>query len=473
MNESKTVIMRIIVSKIVLTILISCVNITKADLAVTNVTIIDTTGGPSKSNMTVLVTENRIAKISTSQESIFGDDVKIVDGSGKFLIPGLWDMHVHLVSKTYLPLFIANGVTGCREMAGSSKNLQWRKEWTEGRLLCPRLEIGSPHVDGPKPTFPDAAVAVRNPEEARATVRQLKNEGYDFIKIFHLLSREAYLAVTDECKKNDIPFAGHLPFSLSAAEAVEAGLKSNEHLICVLLSCSTHEDKYREELMGLIAAETPGWPIFEAWICQTEMYVQTFDKKKFELLNKHFAQHNCWQCPTLSVTHSYANLDNADFKNDPRSKYMPENTINSWTGNNDLTASLMKRHQKLLKLITPMHKAGVRFLAGTDLGGPYLYPGFSLHDELDMLVQAGLTPMEALQASTHNAAEYLGRIDSLGTIEQGKLADLVLLDADPLADIRNTQKICAVIFDGKLFEKVDIEKILQNTKDLANNTKKK
>jgi len=450
---------------------ISCATIVKADLAITNVTIIDATGAPAQSGMTVLITNNRIVKIGKAQELKVADEVQLIDGSGKYLIPGLWDMHTHWYKKEYLPLFFANGVTGIRVMWGAPEHLQWRKESAEGKLLCPRMEIGTPIIDGPNPMWP-GSIAISNAEEAQAAVHRFKDEGYDFIKVLNNLPREAFLAIAEECEKLEIPFAGHFPFTLSSAEAVETGLKSNEHLISILRFCSTQEEEFQEELTKLIAEKTPWMQMMPTWFGQRGQYLETFDQKKADLLFKQLAKHKSWQCPTLTCNRSMANLNNEDFKNDPRLRYMPPDISASWTKPKPIppfiTVILEKTFQKYLELIEPMNKAGIRFLAGTDVFNPFCFPGFSLHDELDLLVQSGLTPMEALQAATHNAAEYLGRLDSLGTIEEGKMADLVLLEANPLADIRNTQRINALVFDGKLFEKTDLQKMLQDIETLAN-----
>jgi len=246
----------LILSIIMMAFISSCTKTEKADLAITNVTIIDATGAPAQSGMTVLITNNRIVRIGKAQELKVADEVQTIDGSGKYLIPGLWDMHTHWFEKEYLPLFLANGVTGLRLMWGNPEHLQWRKESAEGKLLCPRLEIGTPIIDGPNPMWP-GSIAISNAEEARTAVRKFKDEGYDFIKVLNNLPREAFLAIADECEKLKIPFAGHLPFTVSATDAVEAGLKSNEHLISILLSCSTQEEEFRKELTELIAAKTP------------------------------------------------------------------------------------------------------------------------------------------------------------------------------------------------------------------------
>ena len=447
----------IILSIIILISFLSCIKTENPSLAITNVTIIDATGAPPKTDMTVLIANNRIIKIGKADKIKVPDDVQIIKASGKFLIPGLWDMHVHWYNKKYLPLFIANGVTGIRHMWGIPDHFQWRKEIAEGKLLGPRMEIASPPLDGPNPIWP-YSIPISNAEEARATVRRLKAKGYDFIKVIHLIPREAFFALAEECKKLGIPFAGHVPITVNFAEAVEAGLKSNEHLICILLCCSTQEEKFKKELKDAIC-----YP-------RRKLYLETFSQEKADILFHKIAQYNCWQCPTLTLCRSAAYRVDEEFRDDPRIKYIPQDIKYTWNLPSTISSVSFwtkKTYQKLLELIGAMRKVGVRFLAGTDVINPYCFPGFSLHDELDLLVQGGLTPMEALQAATLNAAEYLERLDSLGTIEQGKIADLVLLEADPLEDIRNTQKISSVVFNGTLYDKASLQKMLAKIEKLA------
>ncbi|MFQ6116078.1 MAG: hypothetical protein ACE5NG_18615, partial [bacterium] len=339
---------------IILLSFLSCAKPEKADLAITNVTLIDATGAPAQSGMTILITDNRITKIGKAQELKVADEVQVIDGSGKFLIPGLWDMHVHWFKKEYLPLFIANGVSGIRLMWGTPEHLQWRRELAEGKLLCPRMEIGSPIIDGPNPMWP-GSIAISNAEEARTAVHRFKDEGYDFIKVLNNLPREAFLAIADECEKLEIPFAGHFPFTISSAEAVEAGLNSNEHLISILRFCSTQEEEFRAELTKLITAKTPWMKMMPMWLGQRAQYLETYDQKKADLLFKQLAQHKIWQCPTLTVNRSAANISNADFRNNPRVRYMPSDIMANWNKPRSLppfiSLMLRKTFQKYLELI--------------------------------------------------------------------------------------------------------------------------
>jgi hypothetical protein len=221
-------------------------------LAISDITIIDATGAPAKPNMTVIITGDQITKIAKTGEVEIPKNAQVIDGKGKFLIPGLWDMHAHTVFKglpeTYFPLLIANGVTGVRDMGADLEFLkQLRKDINEGRLIGPRIIAGQ-MVDGPNPFWPRVAISISDEASARQTVASVKDRGADFIKVYSLIPREAYFALADEAKKQGIPFAGHVPFLVTALEASDAGQKSIEHFEGILLACSTVEPELRKTL---------------------------------------------------------------------------------------------------------------------------------------------------------------------------------------------------------------------------------
>jgi tetratricopeptide (TPR) repeat protein len=455
----------------------------QATLVFTHVTIIDTSGGLKKTDMTVFITGDRIADIKKTGKVRPPRGAQVIDATGKFLIPGLWDMHAHYFDSAYLSLFIANGVTGVRIMAGDPYDFKQREEIAKGFLIGPRMVIGSPLIDGPKPLWP-GSISVSNEVEARKVVRQMKEIGYDFIKIYQLLPRDAYFAIADESKKLGIPFAGHLPSSIRAAEASNAGQRSIEHLssesLGILLACSSKEEelyKTREKAFEGVSQQPRTPSQLAAYRSFANKVLESYDDEKASALFALFVKKSTWQCPTLTVLRSYRYLDDKNFTNDARLKYMPKAKRESWELKNDPWVSPLteedwavekKVYRKELALVGAMHRAGVKLLAGTDTGNPYCFPGFSLHDELGLLVEAGLTPLEALQAATYNAAEFLGMMDSIGAVEEGKIADLVLLDADPIKDIAKTKKIAAVVVGGKLYSRSSLDEMLAKIKILAN-----
>jgi len=401
----------------------------------------------------------------------------VIDATDKFLIPGLWDMHAHRGDIRQLPLFIANGITGVRIMWGYPTHFAWRDEISRGSLIGPRLIIASPIIDGPKPFWP-GSISVSDEVEARQAVRQAKENGADFIKIYELLPREAFFAIADEAKKLEIPFAGHIPWSVSATEASDAGQKCIEHLggavsWGILLDCSDKEEELRKEGEKAFEDISMRGPLTPSQIETLRNFPKkvftTYNIKKATTLFPQFAKNNTWFCPTLTVLRSIGYLNDENFTNDPRLKYMRRNTKENWdVKNNPLFSAWTeeewaisrKIYQKELEVVGTMRRAGVGIIAGTDEPNPYCFPGFSLHDELGLLVQAGLTPMQALQAATYKAAEFLGMMDSLGTVEQGKIADLVLLEANPLEEIGNTRKIAAVVVGGRYYPKTSLDEML-------------
>jgi len=447
---------------------------TKQPLVFTHVTIIDATGVVAKPDMTVVIKEGRIAEISKSNKVKLPNNAQIVDATGKFLIPGLWDMHVHWTLKEYLPLFTANGVTGMRIMWGFPVHQQWRKQIADGTLLGPRLNISSTIIDGPKPIW-QGSIGVGNEAQGRQAVIKSKQEGADFIKVYSLLPRDVYFGIVDKAKKQGISFAGHVPESISAAEASDAGQKSIEHLTGILLASSSDEKALRDEMLKTaITAERTASNLIRR---QTNVKaLNSYDKKKASALFARFKKNQTWLVPTLTVLRSTAYMDDPNFTNDSRLKYMPSSFRARWNPESDVRfkthtaedwANAKRLYAKYLEITGEARRAGVEILAGTDVSNPFCFPGFSLHDELVLLVKAGLTPMEALQAATRNPAKYLGQLDSLGTVEKGKIADLVLLDANPLVEISNTQKINAVVVGGKLVPKSQLDEMLANVEVIA------
>lgn len=442
-------------------------------LILTHVTVIDATGAPASSDMTVIIIGDRITEIGKTRQVRLPKDAQVVDGTGKFLIPGLWDMHVHWYLKEYLPLFIANGVTGARLMWGMPMHQQWRKAIESGSLRGPRLVIASPIVDGPNPVWA-GSVSVRDDGEARQAVTKARLDGADFIKVYSRLTKEAYLAIADETKKQAISFAGHVPQSITVAEASDAGQKSIEHLTGILTACSSREEDLRKETDAARGQRSPN-PAGSRQL--TRSMLETFNAEKATSLFARFKRNQTWQCPTLTVLRSVAFLDDPGLRDDPRLKYMPPSIRAQWDPTKDFRFKDRTKEdfelarlvfKKQLEIVGPMRRAGVEFLCGTDALNPYCFPGFSLHDELILLVNAGLTPMEALQAATRNPARFLNKESELGTVEKGKLADLVLLDANPLEDIRNTQKINAVMVGGKLIPKSELQGMLAAVEAAAN-----
>jgi imidazolonepropionase-like amidohydrolase len=433
------------------------------------------TGSGEKPDMTVIITGNRITRIGKSSQTPIPKYADVLDANGRYLIPGLWDMHVHWYDRDYLPLFIANGVTGIRLMSGAPQHFEWRKEIDTGTLLGPRLVIASEIVDGPKPFWPNS-ISVTNAAEGRQAVDKIKLSGADFVKVYSFLPRDAFLAIADEAKKQNIPFEGHVPLSMTAEEASKAGQKSFEHLTGILPACSARKDDlFKAEQADLADEIASGKPTF--WGTHVDALRQAeLDSYNPERATAFFAllkSNGTWQCPTLTLLHALGYSDDPALLRDPRLRYLPSSIKATWTPSKPYGESpeqydmAKKEFQTDLQLVGVMEQSGVGILAGTDTLNPYIYPGFSLHDELGLLVQAGLTPMEALQAATVNPARFLGREKDLGTVENGKVADMLLLYANPLEDIANTRKIWAVIYNGKVYPRDSLDRMLDQAVSMA------
>jgi imidazolonepropionase-like amidohydrolase len=406
-------------------------------LVFTHVTVIDVTGAPAKSDMTVVINGNRITSVGKSGKIRIPKDAQIFDATSKFLIPGLWDMHVHLSfyadtkQSPFTPFaaLIANGVTGVRDLGGNFEQIdRWRKEIAGGTIIGPRIFQAGAFVDGPKKMGElraSVTIVVNNPEEARRAVVTQKKRGVDFIKVHNGISHDAYLALADECRKQGIPLATHLPTSVRIAEASDAGTHSIEH-IEMLTETIAFDVAPGEKPKGALAA------------------LAEITDEKANALFARFAKNKTWYTPTLVAYYTFLQEAEENFVKDPA----------RWKNGMEGRRKMFNRFKELVGM---MQRAGVRLLAATDFSsksGVYPYPvpqpGTDLHEELAYFVESGLTPMQALQTATVNPAKWFNIQKDYGTIAKGKMADLVLLDANPLENIKNTRKISAVIISGKI-----------------------
>jgi len=454
-------------------------------LAIAHVTVIDMTGAAPALDQTVLIDKEKIAAIGPSDSISIPYGAKEIDGRGKFLIPGLSDMHVHLTGagepagsrEFFLPLLLANGITSVRDMGGYLDYLiSLRKEIDEGRRIGPRIVFAGPYLDGDPPSFQPSLV-VTNRKQAVDDIHLLVGKGVDFIKVQSQLSRDAYFAIAETCRAEHLTFSGHVPDRVTALEAADAGQRSIEHLTCELRACSSREaELMRNQFRVLTKKATTSQSKTRQLAWQREVLATYSDQKAAELVAK-FRTQQTWQAPTLILLRNDAfPASDLNLFSDPNTKYVPAKFLEGWRKNfeqqmkNTSAEEFSLRAaslEKSLALVGLMQKGGVKILAGTDSAAPYVIPGFSLHEELALLVKAGLTPMEALQAATRNSAEFLGHGDLQGTIAVGKYADLVLLDSNPLDDIHNTQKIHAVILRGKSLDRSALDQLLINAERFA------
>jgi imidazolonepropionase-like amidohydrolase len=436
-------------------------------LTITRVNLIDVADGKIRPDTTVSIETNRIVNVSASTARNPPRGI-VVDGANQFLIPGLWDMHTHVYfdstaadgTDLVLPLFLANGITGVRDM-GSELDpvLHARDEIAAHRMTGPRMIVSGPMLDGPKSGY-KSAIAIKTPEDGRKAVDMLKTRGADFIKIQSGVPREAYFAIAEEAKKQHIEFEGHVPDAIRASEAIAAGQRTFEHLIGIFEASSPDEDKY------LSGKKTPG------------EFLKTYDAAREAAIIQLLAKNGVWQCPTLFWERGQWLVDAIDYTKDPDLAFAAKSWVTKqWPRSQksimrSLDTDPLPVREKFveheLDIIRKLHAAKVPFLAGTDTpAGVDVIPGVSLHLELQRFIAAGFTPLEALQTATLNPAKYYNKLTDYGPIAKGRIADLVLLRANPLNDIRNTREITGVIADGHYLSKADLDQLRDKLKQLA------
>ncbi len=435
------------------------------EISIRHVTVVNVATGTEIKNQTVKIQGTRIASIAATEEADAALPASI-DAHGGYLIPGLWDMHVHVHDMNELPLYVANGVTGIRVMSGERDTAALRADFAR-QTPSPEIYLASAIVDGNPPVWP-GSIVVKKPADARRTVDEIKAGGADFIKVYSRIPRDAYFAIADEAKQQHIDFEGHVPDEVTAQEASAAGQRSIEHLQGLALGCSSRE----KDLMGALSRAE----YFRDRLAIEADGFRTFDAAKCQALFAEFRRNDTWQVPTLSVLRLWGRLDDSKFLSDSRLIYIDRKSRDRWQER--IQPQLRRWNNQEFQIargiftaqehvLGAMFRAGVPIMAGTDAMNPFCFPGFGLHDELATMVESGFTPLAALQSATVNPAKFLRRSADIGTIDPGKIADLVLLRADPLADIHNTAQIEGVWLQGKYFAQADLAGLLARVKESA------
>ncbi|MEP6810400.1 MAG: amidohydrolase family protein [Chthoniobacterales bacterium] len=429
-------------------------------VALESVGVVDVVRGEVVGPRTVLIVAGVIAAIDSPEKVTIPPDALRVDGAGRYLIPGLVDMHVHLFNNAShrppnewaFPLFVAHGITGVREMRSEPAQLalvnRWRSKVETGELIAPRVLAAG------------VAVGAGPIDDTRRKVREAKTAGADFIKIFSEVPEANWRAILAEAGALHLPVCGHIPAEVSLLEAARAGQRSNEHLTQVYEACSAREN----ELLGARKGREGG-EIVRLRDAQEPEVLESYDQVLCDRTAAALAQTGQVQVPTLVLPYSEAHGSRKNFRDDPLWRYLRVDEQARWqrifqsdpVGDGKLAD---RRWEVSRQIVKTFQAAGVRILAGTDTPMPLVYPGFALHEELALLVRAGLSPAEALRAATIGPAEFLGLSQSSGTVAVGKRADLVLLDANPLLDIGNTKRIRAVVLSGRMLPRADLDQLL-------------
>jgi hypothetical protein len=435
----------------------------KAQYVLEHINVINVLDGTIEKDQMIRIEDGLIKSISRR----LGKDLKytVYDCSGKFIVPGLWDMHIHdagdsLTRYEYIPLFLSNGVTGVRDMWGSEEMLKLRDEIKEGKFVGPRMIVGSPIIDGIKPFFRQS-LSAKTPEQGRHDVDSLSEAGYDFIKIYSLIREPVYLAIAEECKRKSIPMEGHLPIEIGFEEAIDAGQRSFEHNFNINRYLSRRETpllqwahNYLDTVHNLRAEE---------FMVQTEPTgISLKDFYLPESVLDKMQKDRVAVVPTLTLMQGRG-LPPAQMAVQTQGlNYLTEGFVQYWMHQQPaFPIEFQKSFGAAAKFLMDKN---VLILAGTDVNNPFCVPGFGLHQELINLAQAGLTNLQVIQTATINPAKFLYLENELGTVTEGKRADLLILDENPLLDIRNTQKIYAVIVNGRYLSRSEITEMLSAQK---------
>jgi imidazolonepropionase-like amidohydrolase len=451
----------------------AAVNSPHKDLKILDVTIVDVEQGKLLPHRTVSIEDGIITSVVPANDAPTKAGAEVIDASGKFLIPGLWDMHTHIThTDVDFPLYIANGVLGIRSMGGVQDDVfAWQSKLKDGSLFGPMAFVSGPILDGPHGPVQPASYGVRiaSAEEGRAEVDTLKSRGADFVKVYDGLSRESYFAIAAEANKLHFPFAGHVPDDVTILEAVHAGQRSIEHEIEHRGESTAEQElmeRRRSKDFMAEAMKTGNYTLIPDGIAgEGNLWLKHFSQERADALYGELAHNGTSLCPTLVTSYWVAYGDQLASKPDVRQRFIDPKTLVYWQPSmNMLTkyrtpayADWVKvKWATLLKQIPRQQALGVQLLAGTDLTVPYIYPGSSVHDEIRMFALAGLTQLQALQTATRNPVHFFGLQNRLGTVEPGKGAELVLLDGNPLMDLRNLDRIQAVITHGKILRKTEL-----------------
>jgi hypothetical protein len=451
------------------------------------VTVIDPATRAVMAGQSVTVDDGLIAAIEPSAEADAAFDGRRIDGQGRYLIPGLMDMHVHtnvsFVAETSFALFLAHGVTGVRDMAGDCWEPQSGPFLCREDLLRYDAQIRAGEIPGPDLLRLSSAFVQSNPtghlppdhdplytpataEEGRALVDYLHARGVDLIKLYHAISSAALDGVMQRAGELDLEVSGHIPFVVSAGEASRLGMRTIEHATDIVTDCSGFGETYRARIRAVLAGEAEAeWPDDAERLSQT---VATFDPDRCQELMAELAENGTYFVPTHGTREMDMRAGEPGYRAHPARIYLLEPHLQEWERDLDRTAGAPEEvrshygdfYRLGLQVTAIAHAAGVPVMLGTDANDTMIVPGISVHEELARLVEAGLSPMDALRAATHTPARYLGREDQLGTIRVGAEADLLLLADDPLVEIGHTRGIEAVISNGRVYDRAALDGLL-------------
>ncbi|MDX1603843.1 MAG: amidohydrolase family protein [Salinimicrobium sediminis] len=438
----------------------------QADVIILNATILDIESGEEIPGKMIAISGDTLQAVLDMDEKDSFKAAKIIDAKNKYVMPGLWDMHVHfrggdtlaIENKDLLPLFLAYGVTTVRDAGGDITNnvLNWRKKIGTGELTGPTIFTSGPKLDGPKPAWP-GSIQVATLDDIPGALDSLEKLGVDYVKMYDgSLSNEVFYGIIAAAQERGFKTTGHMPMSADILKGVDLGLDGSEHLYYVMKACSPKADS--------LTRVNPGYGMMNEIIA-------TYDKDLAQKVFKKLKEQQVYITPTLHIGKTLAEVLEVDHSTDSLLPYIGDGIIDTYRGRiiNAKRAKSAgnsmrnKMEQKSMEMIRPMYDAGVPLLAGSDCGpyNSFVYPGESLHSELERLVASGLDPREALKTSVINGPAFFDLENSYGSIEKGKKADLLILNENPLRDIKNLKEISVVMAQGQVFFKEDLQEILE------------
>ena len=422
-------------------------------VAISHVTVVDVEHGTSRRDVTVVVNGQYITAVGPAASVKGPIGARVIDGRGKWLIPGLWDMHVHSAVPTgrlLLSLYVANGVTGVRDMGGDFALINtWRRAIETGGLVGPRIIAAGPYLEGHG--SPIAHIEVHTPDDARRAVDSLATLGVDFVKVHSALPRETFFAAAREARARHLAVAGHLSRNVTVEEASDSGQRSLEHLLGFVNVCTAAES------VAFVRADPLRRIVFNTCTSHDQRAVY-----------RHLARNGTWVTPTLTPGWEFAVLPQHDVPGDTLARFLSDSLQRYMVAIFDPPPELppdatilgQRMFAKRRELVRALYDAGVPLLTGTDAPMRNSPPGFGLHEEMLEFVRSGLPPAAALRAATYEPARYFGALDSLGSIAPGKVADLVLVDGDPLVRIENAHRIAAVLTRGRVYDRRALDQML-------------
>ena len=446
-----------------------------------NVGIIDPIDG-LELNMSVVIKESQIIDIFKTEEMMLSPKNKIFKGTNKFIIPGLWDSHIHFAFEkdlaTSMPnLFLYHGITSLRDTGGEFDFVnKFKQEAISNPKTKSRVKIAGPLIDGKFNVydgsniyFPKLSIQNIDNNQLERNVRLLIDKKVDFLKAYEMLSPAQFKILSNLAKENNLKLTGHVPLSMSVIEASNLGLNSMEHLRNLELSMTEMSEKLFQERKNLL--------LNKSYIKGSELRSLIHSKQRMKSINDldsikinnvidALIKNDVWQIPTLIL---YKNFANKTFKNPdylPFLNLLPEERKKEWINkinaiDDVINKDIIDYTVWSKKMVDYMHDKGISFMAGTDTPIGFLIPGLSLHQEIQELYESGLSELEAIQTATINPAKYFNLENSLGRIKSGFIADLIILDKNPLESISNTKSIHAVIKEGHLMNRSYLDSLMK------------